>query len=57
MVAESVVVIKKLLQTQPSQHSDIIRHMAKLFDNISVGVHPPLPPHTHTPSPRSLPIG
>ncbi|CAN9504350.1 unnamed protein product [Ophioblennius macclurei] len=36
VVAESVVVIKKLLQTQPTQHSDIIRHMAKLFDNITV---------------------
>ncbi|KAG9266009.1 AP-3 complex subunit beta-1 isoform X2 [Astyanax mexicanus] len=36
VVAESVVVIKKLLQTQPSQHSDIIKHMAKLFDNITV---------------------
>uniref|UniRef100_H2VC45 AP-3 complex subunit beta n=1 Tax=Takifugu rubripes TaxID=31033 RepID=H2VC45_TAKRU len=36
VVAESVVVIKKLLQTQPSQHSEIIKHMAKLFDNITV---------------------
>ncbi|XP_056586911.1 AP-3 complex subunit beta-1 [Triplophysa dalaica] len=36
VVAESVVVIKKLLQTQPSQPSDIIKHMAKLFDNITV---------------------
>ncbi|XP_051537075.1 AP-3 complex subunit beta-1 [Myxocyprinus asiaticus] len=36
VVAESIVVIKKLLQTQPSQHSDIIKHMAKLFDNITV---------------------
>ncbi|CDQ79998.1 unnamed protein product [Oncorhynchus mykiss] len=36
VVAESVVVIKKLLQTQPTQHSDIIKHMAKLFDNIAV---------------------
>ncbi|KAJ8286961.1 hypothetical protein GJAV_G00045370 [Gymnothorax javanicus] len=36
VVAESVVVIKKLLQTQPSQHSDIIKHMARLFDNITV---------------------
>ncbi|XP_067871460.1 AP-3 complex subunit beta-2 isoform X2 [Heterodontus francisci] len=36
VVAESVVVIKKLLQMQPSQHSDIIRHMAKLIDNIMV---------------------
>ncbi|XP_059496050.1 AP-3 complex subunit beta-2 isoform X2 [Stegostoma tigrinum] len=36
VVAESVVVIKKLLQMQPSQHSDIIRHMAKLIDSIMV---------------------
>ncbi|XP_043933750.1 AP-3 complex subunit beta-2 isoform X2 [Protopterus annectens] len=36
VVAESVVVIKKLLQMQPSQHSDIIKHMAKLIDNIQV---------------------
>ncbi|XP_053303951.1 AP-3 complex subunit beta-1 isoform X2 [Spea bombifrons] len=36
VVAESVVVIKKLLQTQPSQHSDIIKHMAKLLDKITV---------------------
>ncbi|XP_051898504.1 AP-3 complex subunit beta-2 isoform X2 [Pristis pectinata] len=36
VVAESVVVIKKLLQMQPAQHSDIIRHMAKLIDNIMV---------------------
>ncbi|XP_020509660.2 AP-3 complex subunit beta-1 isoform X1 [Labrus bergylta] len=36
VVAESVVVIKKLLQTQPTQHCEIIRHMAKLFDNITV---------------------
>ncbi|GCB63217.1 hypothetical protein scyTo_0014600, partial [Scyliorhinus torazame] len=36
VMAESVVVIKKLLQMQPSQHSDIIRHMAKLIDNIMV---------------------
>ncbi|KAK2818678.1 hypothetical protein Q5P01_024239 [Channa striata] len=36
VVAESVVVIKKLLQTQPTQHSEIINHMAKLFDNITV---------------------
>uniref|UniRef100_A0A8C5E6Q7 AP-3 complex subunit beta n=1 Tax=Gouania willdenowi TaxID=441366 RepID=A0A8C5E6Q7_GOUWI len=38
VVAESVVVIKKLLQTQPTQHSDIIRHMAKLFDSITVSM-------------------
>lgn len=35
-MAESVVVIKKLLQTQPTEHSEIIKHMAKLFDNITV---------------------
>ncbi|MGH0133033.1 UNVERIFIED_CONTAM: hypothetical protein FKN15_035399 [Acipenser sinensis] len=34
VVAESVVVIKKLLQIQPAQHSDIIKHMAKLTDSI-----------------------
>uniref|UniRef100_A0A3Q3DUP0 AP-3 complex subunit beta n=1 Tax=Hippocampus comes TaxID=109280 RepID=A0A3Q3DUP0_HIPCM len=34
VVAESVVVIKKLLQMQPEKHSDIIKHMAKLTDNI-----------------------
>ncbi|XP_067838778.1 AP-3 complex subunit beta-1 isoform X2 [Heptranchias perlo] len=38
VVAESVVVIKKLLQTQPSQHSEIIKHMAKLLDNIAVSM-------------------
>ncbi|TSK71986.1 AP-3 complex subunit beta-1 [Bagarius yarrelli] len=36
VVAESVVVIKKLLQTQPLEHSDIIKHMAKLYDSITV---------------------
>ncbi|XP_035613078.1 AP-3 complex subunit beta-1 isoform X3 [Oncorhynchus keta] len=36
VVAESVVVIRKLLQIQPTQHGDIIKHMAKLFDNITV---------------------
>ncbi|KAJ7988575.1 hypothetical protein DPEC_G00324980 [Dallia pectoralis] len=36
VVAESVVVIKKLLQAQPTQHSDIIKHMARLLDNIAV---------------------
>ncbi|PNF40561.1 AP-3 complex subunit beta-2 [Cryptotermes secundus] len=36
VVAESVVVIKKLLQTQPSEHKDIIIHMAKLVDFIAV---------------------
>lgn len=38
VVAESVVVIKKLLQMQPEKHSDIIKHMAKLIDNIQVRV-------------------
>lgn len=36
VVAESVVVIKKLLQTQTAHHSEIIKHMAKLLDNITV---------------------
>ncbi|XP_059480112.1 AP-3 complex subunit beta-2 isoform X2 [Neocloeon triangulifer] len=36
VVAESVVVIKKLLQTQPSAHREIIIQMAKLVDNVSV---------------------
>ncbi|KFQ43450.1 AP-3 complex subunit beta-1, partial [Nestor notabilis] len=38
VVAESVVVIKKLLQTQPEHHGEIIKHMAKLLDNITVPV-------------------
>ncbi|XP_075361670.1 AP-3 complex subunit beta-2 isoform X4 [Mycteria americana] len=38
VVAESVVVIKKLLQMQPAQHSEIIKHMAKLTDNIQLQV-------------------
>ncbi|XP_078473545.1 AP-3 complex subunit beta-2 [Lampetra fluviatilis] len=36
VVAESVVVIKKLLQLQPSKHTEIIKHMAKLLDTITV---------------------
>ncbi|XP_063819709.1 AP-3 complex subunit beta-1 isoform X2 [Pseudophryne corroboree] len=36
VVAESVVVIKKLLQTQPSHHGEIIKHMAKLLSKITV---------------------
>jgi hypothetical protein len=36
VVAESVVVIKKLLQTQAGDHKDIIIHMAKLVDSIKV---------------------
>lgn len=44
VVAESVVVIKKLLQMQPDHHNDIIKHMAKLTDNIQVkpSSNPPL---------------
>ncbi|XP_028935705.1 AP-3 complex subunit beta-1 isoform X2 [Ornithorhynchus anatinus] len=38
VVAESVVVIKKLLQMQPAQHGDIIKHMSKLLDTITVPV-------------------
>jgi len=44
VVAESVVVIKKLLQMQPEKHSDIIKHMAKLTDNIQVSASPHQPP-------------
>lgn len=36
VVAESVVIIKKLLQMQPSEHKDIIIHMSKLMDSITV---------------------
>lgn len=36
VVAESVVVIKKLLQTQPNEHQEIISQMAKLMDHITV---------------------
>ncbi|XP_064481144.1 AP-3 complex subunit beta-2-like [Ornithodoros turicata] len=36
VVAESVVVIKKLLQTQPTQRTDIISHMARLMDGMTV---------------------
>ena len=36
VVGESVVVIKKLLQMRSSDQSDIIIHMAKLIDKISV---------------------
>lgn len=40
VVAESVVVIKKLLQMQPAQHGEIIKHLAKLTDNIQVREEP-----------------
>lgn len=36
VVAESVVVIKKLLQLKPKGNSDIITHMARLVDTITV---------------------
>lgn len=36
IVAESVVVIKNLLQTQSAHHGEIIKHMAKLLDSITV---------------------
>ena len=36
VVAESVVVIKKLLQMNPEQHKDIIKHTAKILDQIQV---------------------
>ncbi|KAI5714193.1 hypothetical protein M8J76_012670 [Diaphorina citri] len=36
VVAESVVVIKNLLQTQPEAYTDIIRHMVRLSDSITV---------------------
>ncbi|XP_059154175.1 AP-3 complex subunit beta-2-like [Physella acuta] len=36
VVAESVVVIKKLLQMRPSEHKDIICYMAKMVDKITV---------------------
>lgn len=47
VVAESVVVIKKLLQMQPAQHGEIIKHLAKLTDNIQVRTKPRV---THTPA-------
>lgn len=36
VVAESVVVIKKLLQSQPSRHKDIITQMSELIEKITV---------------------
>ena len=36
VVAEAVVVIKKLLQTQAGEHKAIITHMARLVDSIEV---------------------
>lgn len=39
VVAESVVVIKKLLQTQSAHHGEIITRMAKLLDSIIVSIY------------------
>jgi AP-3 complex subunit beta len=36
VVAESVVVIKRLLQTQAADPKEIITHMARLLDSITV---------------------
>lgn len=36
VVAESVVVIKRLLQTQAADPKEIIAHMARLLDSITV---------------------
>jgi AP-3 complex subunit beta len=36
IVAESVVVIKKLLQINPSQYSDIIKHIVRMVDKVTV---------------------
>eukprot|EP00794_Sanderia_malayensis_P009814 gene9814-10821_t len=38
VVGESVVVIKKLLQLGPTEHTDIIVHMAKIIDKIAVSM-------------------
>ncbi|XP_006812091.1 AP-3 complex subunit beta-2-like [Saccoglossus kowalevskii] len=36
VVGESVVVMKKLLQMNPTEHKEIIRHLARLTESISV---------------------
>ncbi|XP_070541832.1 AP-3 complex subunit beta-2-like [Ptychodera flava] len=36
VVGESVVVMKKLLQMNPTEHKEIIRHLARLTDTITV---------------------
>eukprot|EP00914_Ancora_sagittata_P000436 GHVO01001174.1.p1 GENE.GHVO01001174.1~~GHVO01001174.1.p1 ORF type:complete len:491 (-),score=52.53 GHVO01001174.1:10-1482(-) len=38
VVGESVVVIKKLLQTEPTEHKEIIQHLAKLAETITVAM-------------------
>ncbi|CAF1526244.1 unnamed protein product [Rotaria magnacalcarata] len=35
IVAESVVIIKKLLQINPSQYSDIIKHIVRMVDKVT----------------------
>lgn len=36
MVTDSVFLIKKLLHMRPAQHVEIIKHLAKLTENIQV---------------------
>ena len=36
IVAESVVVTRRLLQLNPTKNKDIIKHMAKMIDKITV---------------------
>ncbi|CAF0807411.1 unnamed protein product [Adineta ricciae] len=36
IVAESVVVVKKLLQINPSQYSEIIKHIVRMVDKVTV---------------------
>lgn len=35
-MGEAVVVIKKLIQLQPKEHKDLIVHVAKLVDSVTV---------------------
>jgi len=39
VVGEAVVVIKKLIQLQPKEHKDLIVHVAKLVDTVTVSVY------------------
>ena len=36
VVSESIIVVKKLLQTRHKDYSDVITHMAKLLDKVHV---------------------
>jgi len=38
VVSESIIVVKKLLQTRHKDHSDVITHMAKLLDKVHVAM-------------------